>query len=68
MKVQTIQLDGREYVVIPREEFENLSARPMRKPSGKSGTAGDVAEAARRRAAGPTRSYASLRKKLGLKR
>ncbi len=67
MKPQTIQLDGREYVVIPREDFETLTARPPRKRLSRSTDQSDLAEAARRRAGGQTRSYASLRKSLGLK-
>ncbi len=68
MKVQTIQLDGREYVVIPREEFDTLTARTPARRAKRSSDDADLAEAARRRAKGRPRSYAALRKSLGLKR
>jgi len=72
MKLQTIDLNGTEYVVIPREQYDTLiSKRPQRsKPKisiSSKEDAGDLAEANRRMKSGKPKSYAQLRRSLGLK-
>ena len=68
MKLQTLTLDGTEYVVLPRTTYDQLLAkRPAKARNPSVQEAGDLAEADRRRKAGATQSYTALRKKLGLR-
>ena len=63
MSVQTVTLSGKRFVIVPEKDFRLLEkdAERIREQDR-----GDVAEARRRKAEGPSRSYAELRKRMGL--
>jgi len=64
MVVQTVTLGGRKFVIVPERDFRRL----QRQAEDVSAVdKGDIAESARRRARGPSRSYSELRGKLELK-
>lgn len=62
MSIQTLTLAGRDFVILPKREYERLRVR-----AGESlrEDQADVATAKRRRKE-PARPYAELRKELGL--
>ena len=63
MTVQTIELAGKRFVIVAENDFKRLRQRPE---DSAERDRGDIAAAKRRKAAGPARPYAHLRKKLGL--
>jgi hypothetical protein len=63
MAAQTLKLAGRDFVVLPKREYERL--RDMARELSAQDR-GDIAESKRRKAQGPSRPYSELRKKLGL--
>ena len=64
MTVQTLKLAGKRFVIMSETDFRRLQERLGELDEQELG---DIAEAKRRKAAGPTRPYAELRKKLALK-
>ena len=64
MVVQTVKLGRRKFVIVPEVDFRRLQRQAEHVSEQDKG---DVVEAARRRARGPSRPYQELRKKLGLK-
>jgi hypothetical protein len=63
MTIQTVQLSGRRFVIIPEREFERLRRKAE---ESEAQDRRDIAESKRRRSEGPARPYSALRKKLGL--
>ena len=63
MTIQTVRLGKKKFVIVPEEDFRRLQ---MRAEEVSEQDKGDIAEAKRRKAAGPAKQYAALRKKLGL--
>ena len=63
MVIQTLTFGRRKYVVISAKDFQRLQQRAE---VISAQNRGDVTEARRRKAKGPIRPYAKLRKKLGL--
>lgn len=81
MAVQTINLGGKRFVVLPEKDYLALrglgtasSKAPKSKPARSTGSikrrrdteAGDAAESKRRLAEGGTKPYSQVRKELGL--
>jgi hypothetical protein len=63
MTMQTLTLGKQKFVVVPEKDFRRLQKLAEEVCDQDRG---DVAEATRRKARGPSRPYAELRKKLGL--
>ena len=63
MTIQTVRLGKKKFVILAEEDFRRLQ---MRADKISEQDKGDIAEAKRRKAAGPAKPYAALRKKLGL--
>ena len=63
MTVQNLILGRRKFVVVAEKDFRELQ---MQAEEITKQDRGDIAEAKRRKAHGPSRPYAELRKKLGL--
>lgn len=63
MTVQKLTLGKRKFVVMLETDFRRLQARAVEVTRQDRG---DIAEAKRRKARGPSRPYGELRKKLGL--
>jgi hypothetical protein len=63
MTFQTLTLGKRKFVVVPEKDFRQLQQEAEKITAQDRG---DIAEAKRRKAAGPSRPYAELQKKLGL--
>ena len=63
MTIQTVQLGKKKFVILAEKDFRRLQ---LRADEVSEQDKGDVAEAKRRKAAGPAKPYAALRKKLGL--
>ncbi len=63
MTVQTLRLGKKKFVILSAEDFRRLQ---LRADEINAQDKGDIAEAKRRKAAGPAKPYAGLRKKLGL--
>jgi len=63
MTIQTVQLGKKRFVIVAEEDFRRLQLRADELSEQEKG---DIAEVTRRKAAGPAKSYAGLRKKLGL--
>ena len=63
MNVQTLKVAGKRFVIVPEKDFLRLQTKLEELEEQE---AGDIAESKRRRAEGPSRPYAQLRKKLGL--
>jgi len=61
--IQTINLAGKRFVIVPEKDFERLQRQAE---DSAELDRGDIAEAKKRKAAGPARPYSQLRKKLGL--
>jgi hypothetical protein len=64
MVVQTVRLAGKRFVIVAESDFRQLQEAAEQISVQDRG---DLAESARRKARGPSRPYAELRKKLGLK-
>jgi hypothetical protein len=60
MTVTSLKLGGRQFILVPKRDFERMRAQTDRQDTG------DVAEAGRRKARGGSKPYSELRKKLGL--
>ncbi len=63
MTVQTVRLGKKKFVILAEEDFRRLQ---LRADEISEQDKGDIAEAKRRKAAGPAKPYAGLRKRLGL--
>jgi len=63
MTVQTVRLGKKKFVILAEEDFRRLQ---LRADEISEQDKGDIAEAKRRKGAGPAKPYAGLRKKLGL--
>ena len=63
MNVQTLKVAGKRFVIVPEKDFLRLQTKLEELEEQE---AGDIAESKRRKAEGPSRPYAQLRKKLGL--
>lgn len=63
MTVQTLTLGKQKFVVMLEKDYRRLQAQAEETTSQDRG---DIAEAKRRRAKGPSRPYGRLRKRLGL--
>ncbi|HEV8607845.1 MAG TPA: hypothetical protein VGQ99_21095 [Tepidisphaeraceae bacterium] len=63
MTFQTVQLAGKKFVILAEDDFRKLQSRAEEISAQDKG---DIAEAKRRKAAGPAKPYSELRKKLGL--
>lgn len=66
----TLKMKGKQYVLVPKSQYDRLMRGPRPARTNKSGlavqNAGDIAEAKRRLAAGGFKPYSQLRKALGL--
>ena len=63
MTIQTLTLGRQKFVLVSAKDFQRLQQRAE---IISAQDRGDVTEARRRKAKGPIRPYAELRKKLGL--
>ena len=63
MTIQTIRLAGKKFVIVPETDFRRLQSRAEEISEQDKG---DIAEVKRRKAAGPSKPYSALRKKLEL--
>jgi PHD/YefM family antitoxin component YafN of YafNO toxin-antitoxin module len=63
MTVQMLKVAGKRFVIVSEKDFRRLQEKAEEIAAQDRG---DVAEAKRRKARGPSRPYADLRKKLGL--
>ena len=66
MVVQTLKIGRREFVVLPKRDFERMVARARRQAEQERQDAGDVAESRRRMKAPGQSTLARVRAKLGL--
>jgi hypothetical protein len=67
MTVQTLKIGKREFVVLPKRDFDRIAAKARKQVEQERQDAGDVAESRRRmKAGGRTITLPELRKKLGL--
>jgi hypothetical protein len=66
MTPQTLKIGKREFVVLPKRDFERLAAQAKKQADQERQDAGDVAESRRRRKERGGISLAELRKKLSL--
>jgi len=66
MTVQTLKLGGREFVVLPKRQFERMAAQAQKQADQDRQDAGDVAESRRRMKEPGGVSLAELRARLGL--
>jgi len=64
--VQTLKLDGKEFVLLSKPDFVKLRQKADRQDLQDRRDAGDIAESRRRKARGSSRPYSELRRKLGL--
>jgi hypothetical protein len=66
MTVQTLKIGRREYVLVPKRDFDRIQAQAQRQLTQELQDAGDVAESHRRMKEAGGRSLAEVRKRLGL--
>ena len=66
MTVQTLKIGRREYVVVPKRDFERMAARAAKQAAQEQQDAGDIAESRRRMREPGGITLSELRKKLGL--
>ena len=71
MAVQTVKLGGKEFVILPKREYERLAAKGTVRAAASKEEEGDVAEARRRlqllaRGRSKTMPLKQLRAELGL--
>ena len=71
MTVQVLKLNGERFVLVREKDFRALkqrasTAKPKTTRRLSKQDLGDIAEARRRKAEGPSLPYSELRKKLGL--
>jgi hypothetical protein len=64
MTVQTLKIGKREFVLVPKRDFERLAAQARRQIEQDRQDAGDVAESRRRRKEPGGITLAEMRKKL----
>jgi hypothetical protein len=64
MTVQTLKIGKREFVLLPKRDFERMAAQARRQNEQDRQDAGDVAESRRRRKAPGGITLAEMRKKL----
>ena len=64
MTVQTLEIGKREFVLLPKREFERMAAQARRQNEQDRQDAGDVAESRRRRKERGGSTLAEVRKKL----
>jgi hypothetical protein len=66
MTVSTLKIGRREYVVVPRRDFNRITAQACEQVRQRAQDAGDAAESRRRMREPGGISLAELRRKLGL--
>ena len=66
MTVSTLKIGKREFVLLPKRDFDRIRAQAKRQDFQDRQDAGDVAEVRRRKARESSKPYAHLQKKLGL--
>jgi hypothetical protein len=66
MTVSTVKIGTKEYVLLPRKDFDRLREDAGRQKLQDRQDAGDIAESRRRKARGASKPYSQLRKRLGL--
>lgn len=66
MTIQTLKIGRREYVVLPRRDFERLAARARKQAEQECQDSGDVAESRRRIKEAGGKTLAEIRAKLGV--
>ncbi|HEY8747761.1 MAG TPA: hypothetical protein VIM11_07295 [Tepidisphaeraceae bacterium] len=64
MTVQTVKLGGKQFVIVPKREFDRIHAQARRQADQDRQDAGDVAES-KRRAKEPSIPLVNVRKRLG---
>ena len=65
MAVQTLEIGKREFVLLPKRDFERMAAQARRQIEQDRQDAGDVAESRRRRKEPGGITLAEMRKRLG---